>query len=91
MIAANRNHSCVNHGALLKDHELSRTRANICQAYAHFPLVIAQHRVGSRQRFEYGVIHMHACAIDSRNHVLGGTGRRRYHVDANFEASRHHA
>ena len=91
MVAAHGDHSRVNDGALLKNDEFCRTRSNIRQAYSHFTLIVAQHRIGGRQRLEHRVVDMHSSPVDCGNHILCGAGGRRDHMNANLEARCHHA
>ena len=91
MIAANRNHAGVSHRAFLKNDHAGRSRAQVGQADTQFALVRSQHGIGAGQGLEYGVVHVHAGAIDGGDHVLHGARRDRDHVHPHFEPGGHHA
>ena len=76
VVATDRDRAGVNHHAFVVHDQVGRSGADVDQANAQLALVGLQHGVGAGQRFEDGVVHVDAGAVQRRDHVLrrGGAG-----------------
>ncbi len=77
--------------AFLHHDHIGRTGADVGKADAQLALVAAQNGVGRGQRFEDGIVHVNARAVERGDDVLRRAGGRRADVHLHFQPRGHHA
>ena len=82
VIAANGHHAGMRHRAVVEHGNVGGTGADVGHADAEFALVGAEDGIGAGERFEDGVVHVDAGAVQRRHHVLGCGGGGGDDVDA---------
>ena len=91
MIAANRQHRGMHHGAAVKHDDVGGAAADIDQRDAEFALLRKQRRVGRRERLENHLRRRHARALAALGEILSVALRRGDDMNARLEPHARHA